>query len=911
MSHQEKPGLRMEETLWGYLSEGVDDFQEGYLKGEKNNNRLQFWVTIDIESFEDFIKISGHKAKLTGRVSCPFLGKNLEIRDGEFNLFQPDQVTGERRITYTFSFTGRDGEDYYLDGFKIIYHDAGKIDLLEDMTTLFTRVYRKDPAGGELLGSGILKYHMTDVPAMIASMEVTNCKSLIDQIRVRFQYFSFVYGEIRDTYLQNLSPFYHTAYENLVLNGRLSTDGESKNFFFFSGIHDKDFPWGDKAAFWDIALLIQEDESHFRRYVLSNHRIENLTLDVERGICTYEGEIFEITDGHKAAFSQMRRASLPEHLEKLEAKIQLKFKAEPFPRQNLPFALISNYSKHVDRRFMEDIRNWLPHFDTLGLHIIPHKVAVEQGEIRLKRGSREGVFRVEQDSTLGEAEISSFQNIRKPTLYYNYFCAIDPTRDSLRLHIRSDVLREDRKDFIVDKVEEQLGKIIDHIAWLDMEIKGDRFRLLSRDEGEKFPLPQKVLLEINNDHYPTAVFQRRIVESKGTTGDTFISLEENMDVLNLGSINCDRTVTVAVVKDPDKFKALNEVIQSSGFFDKLDGAWRKSGKDKKDFSIIIKPNFMFMYSLKDRSTFTDPELIEYLINQIYKQGYLNIAVAEARSTYGIFFTNREVKRVADYIGLDGVGLDGECYKIIDLSLGREDHEFSGKLGRHAVNTEWKNADFRISFAKNKTHSYAYYTLTIKNIYGALPEENKFKKYHCELDIHSTTIEYLKHFPIHFGFIDAHISADGPFGIFADKDPNYTETIIGGEDLVAVDWIGAAKMGLDPKVSDYMKLALEAFGKPEIHLLGDRTLYPDWVNVSDIVSKLAFGLDREYYFGNFFYGIFATMDPYFEYKEESTMRRIIRVLDDPIRSLFFERVRQGSVDEELSKRLYDMFEGTTQ
>ena len=74
---------------------------------------------------------------------------------------------------------------------------------------------------------------------------------------------------------------------------------------------------------------------------------------------------------------------------------------------------------------------------------------------------------------------------------------------------------------------------------------------------------------------------------------------------------------------------------------------------------------------------------------------------------------------------------------------------------------------------------------------------------------------------------------------------------------------------------------------------------------------AFGLDREYYFGNFFYGIFATMDPYFEYKEESTMRRIIRVLNDPIRSLFFERVRQGAVDEELSKKLYELFEGVTE
>jgi hypothetical protein len=116
------------------------------------------------------------------------------------------------------------------------------------------------------------------------------------------------------------------------------------------------------------------------------------------------------------------------------------------------------------------------------------------------------------------------------------------------------------------------------------------------------------------------------------------------------------------------------------------------------------------------------------------------------------------------------------------------------------------------------------------------------------------------------------------------------------------------MGLDPMASDYMRLAVEAFGKPEIRLLGDRSLYPNWVNVPDIISKLAFGLDRDYYFGNYFYSVFATMDPYFEYKEKSTMRRMVRVLDDPIRSLFFERVREGQLDKELSKRLNDLFTG---
>ncbi len=151
-----------------------------------------------------------------------------------------------------------------------------------------------------------------------------------------------------------------------------------------------------------------------------------------------------------------------------------------------------------------------------------------------------------------------------------------------------------------------------------------------------------------------------------------------------------------------------------------------------------------------------------------------------------------------------------------------------------------------------------------------------------------------------------MSADGPFGIFADKNPNYTETIIGGDDLVAVDWVGAGKMGLDPMVSDYMKLAVEAFGKPEIELLGDRTCYPDWVNSPDIVSKLAFGLDREYYFGNFVYSVFSTMDPYFEYREKSTMRRVVRIITDPMRSLFFERVRRGVADAKLSGELYKRY-----
>ncbi len=109
------------------------------------------------------------------------------------------------------------------------------------------------------------------------------------------------------------------------------------------------------------------------------------------------------------------------------------------------------------------------------------------------------------------------------------------------------------------------------------------------------------------------------------------------------------------------------------------------------------------------------------------------------------------------------------YTLVDLTLDEyEERHLGPKLGYHHVPVTWRDADFRISFAKNKTHAYAYYTLTLKNIYGALPLANKFKEYHCDRDIYETTIEYLTAFPVDYGLVDAYVSADGPFGIFRGR-----------------------------------------------------------------------------------------------------------------------------------------------
>jgi uncharacterized protein (DUF362 family) len=262
-------------------------------------------------------------------------------------------------------------------------------------------------------------------------------------------------------------------------------------------------------------------------------------------------------------------------------------------------------------------------------------------------------------------------------------------------------------------------------------------------------------------------------------------------------------------------------------------------------------------------------------------------VVEAQSSYGEFFDNRGVLEVAEYVGYKVDGSAG--YKLVDLTEDQYEEQLLGPhLGCHRVPLTWRDAHFRISFAKNKTHAYAYYTLTLKNIYGALPLADKFSEYHTGRDIYHTTMEYLRCFPIHFGLIDAYLSADGPFGIFADPEPNETHTIIGGADLVAVDWVGATKMGLDPKISKYMELAVKAFGKPEINLIGDSNPYRPWLNVPAVLSLFThYGLDANDYFGNLLYMAGAYMDEdQFHHKSKSAFMKMARKAVKPLQKAIF-------------------------
>lgn len=339
---------------------------------------------------------------------------------------------------------------------------------------------------------------------------------------------------------------------------------------------------------------------------------------------------------------------------------------------------------------------------------------------------------------------------------------------------------------------------------------------------------------------------------------------------------------VAAIKHDDKFRALDEVLAKTNFFELLQQRFVDSGHTEEEFSVVIKPNFMFAYSKKDYSTYTDPELVEYLVHRIVEKGFTNIAIVEAQSTYGNYYKNRDVLSVAKHVGYS----TEKNYRIVDLTLEKEPYDYGGLLGQHVVGKTWRDGDFRVSFAKNKTHCFCYYTLTLKNVYGALPMQNKLKEYHVKREYDWPTIESLKHFPVHYGLIDAFTSADGPFGVITCPNPKHTKTIIGGESLIAVDWVGAVKMGLDPNCGRFVPLAVEAFGMPKVEWIGDQSQYQPWENVSPVLVEFLDEIEEAYALSDWFFSVATVMDEAFPFKPKALIIRALKTLIAPIQRIFF-------------------------
>ena len=474
--------LRFQETMGGHV--GIDEPEPlaGAARGQRENTPLRFDVEIRIEDLGRFLRVADHAAHLSGTVTFEPLGGRIPIRDGVFNLFTVDPRTGIRRMTYAFRFTAADGQLYFLHGHKEIHDDPGALDVVPDMTTLFTTLYRGPDEQSPVYAAGVLTFDLKKAPALLASMKVEGTNSLLRKVAAYTAFASFAYGALRDEYLQGVRLLYDTRYENLVLSGRMRrADGAEVPFFLGSGVHERGFPWGDGELFSDVLLVVGDGKGGFQRFCISDRTLEGLVLDISGGVYRYHGTLFAITDGYSTSFSRMRSGA--PQLVPFHASIDITFEARSYDAVAVSFPRVPKLVRKLSSTMANELRAHLPGTNPLGIFITPHTVTVRTGSLILgdadtaERGPDRN-FTILDRRTFGEAERGTFRNVKWPTLLYGYLCAIRPEEQAARVQIHSRTLRDEREHWVRDQLDAFLGTVISRACSCEMRMERDELRVI-------------------------------------------------------------------------------------------------------------------------------------------------------------------------------------------------------------------------------------------------------------------------------------------------------------------------------------------------------------------------------------------------------------------------------------------------
>jgi uncharacterized protein (DUF362 family) len=299
---------------------------------------------------------------------------------------------------------------------------------------------------------------------------------------------------------------------------------------------------------------------------------------------------------------------------------------------------------------------------------------------------------------------------------------------------------------------------------------------------------------------------------------------------------------VRTLHDAEPLALLEEVLHAGGLWSRLEAASAASGRERGALHIAIKPDLEFVD--RDSPTGTDPALVEHLIDLLHDHGFEQVVVCDGPGFLAGALENRDVLVLADLVGYRWRTPKGRSYEVIDLSDDTVTADFpkgsvlaGSKLGR-----AWVEADFRIVFAKNKTHPSFSYALALQSLLTLLPGKDKDYQLRCRWKPWDCAPPLLRAAPVHFALIDAVVSSHGSAGSHLPR-ALATHTLIAGDDLLLCDLVAALKMGLDPHASPINAAALRETDGPvsPYRIEGDLAPYEGWRNPHPLVSGHAIGL----------------------------------------------------------------------
>ena len=276
----------------------------------------------------------------------------------------------------------------------------------------------------------------------------------------------------------------------------------------------------------------------------------------------------------------------------------------------------------------------------------------------------------------------------------------------------------------------------------------------------------------------------------------------------------------------EKRAALRRVLQDSELARRLEERALQLGKPLAELVVLVKPTFMLACTRADGAIVTDPELVDELARWLVERGVAEVVVAEGRTLYDRFHANRGVREVARYLGYSS-----NYYRVADLHEDQVPHEYPRGMAQASLARAWRDADFRISFAKMRSHPVDFTHLVIAGLQGVGGRFEDFLFAERQAQRSTALLMPLTEFPPHFALIDAYESAgDGLVGILRCPDPPRPRRLYAGEDALAVDVLATRHMGMaDPRDSAVLGAACHWFGDPAdaTEVVGTDAPVPGW------------------------------------------------------------------------------------
>ncbi len=318
-------------------------------------------------------------------------------------------------------------------------------------------------------------------------------------------------------------------------------------------------------------------------------------------------------------------------------------------------------------------------------------------------------------------------------------------------------------------------------------------------------------------------------------------------------------VWVAEGRTPrEKLRLFRQVLEESGLAALIGQRAAMAGKPLRQITVAVKPAFMMGYDRRDTSVITDPELLAELTRYLLEIGCGDVAMIEGRNIYDWFYGNRTVHEVARYFGLGS-----SDYRIVDSTEEQVPHKYFRGMAQYTVGRTWKNAEFRITFGKMRSHPVEHAYLTVGNVewIGARCDQYLFAERQAERE--TAIMMLLDEFPPHFAILDAYDeAADGLVGVMGCHWPKSPKRLYASADALALDIVAGRHMGMkNPRDSRILRAACHWFGSPEtrIEVVGTDDCLRDWRGPyhNDISAMLGFFAYPVYVFGSLHGSLFLS------------------------------------------------------